>query len=395
MRDWKIAIIKDKSKPMLGLHGLHTAFRGLPNVTVVALVDSNTDDLEKKMAQTQALRHYMTCREMLEHETPDIVVITSRHPGDHLGQIRMIAEKGCHIYCEKPLSAYLEEVDEIIQLAKKHGIKFGMAHPKRHDLGFRTMKRMIDAGEIGRPLSVVGRGKCDHRGGGEDLIVLGTHILDLQTYFLGAPESVMADIRTDGRPAELTDRVETVEPIGPVIGDDIFAAFQLKGGARGTFETRRGLYHPDQAVPHIGILVMGTEGSLSLRSDDRGSQDLLISRHCGYPENKPDFEAVPLHEDRVIPGAEPLDTSLCGHMDVPQAPSFLAANRFAVWDLMQAIEEDREPLATLEDARIALEMIYGIYAAHLSRSTVTLPLKNRAHPLAKSASSCASTDNAK
>lgn len=38
MKDWKIAIIKDSSKPMLGLHGLHTAFRGLPNVTVVALV---------------------------------------------------------------------------------------------------------------------------------------------------------------------------------------------------------------------------------------------------------------------------------------------------------------------------------------------------------------------
>lgn len=374
MRNWKIAIIKDSSKPMLGLHGLHTAFRGLPNVTVVALVDSNAEDLEQKMAETQAQRHYATCSEMLENETPNLVVITSRHPADHLEQIRLIAQQGCHIYCEKPISVSLDEADEIIQIAKDCRIKIGMAHPARHDLAFRTMKRMIEAGDIGTPLSVVGRGKCDHRGGGEDLVVLGTHILDLQTYFFGAPESVMADIRTDGRLSERTDRVKTVEPIGPVIGDDIFAVFQLKNGVRSTFETRRGLYQAGQSVPHMGIRVMGTEGVLSLRFDDAGNQPLLISRQRCYPENNPEFEAVPLIEDRVIPGAEPLDASLAGSPNVPHAPWFLAANRFAVWDLMQAIEADREPVATLEDARVVVEMIHGIQVAHLERRTVTLPL---------------------
>jgi predicted dehydrogenase len=167
-----------------------------------------------------------------------------------------------------------------------------------------------------------------------------------------------------------------------VIGDDIFANFQLKHGVRSTFETRKGLYQPGQSVPHMGIRVMGTEGVLSLRFDDAGNQPLLISRHRCYPENNPDFEEVALHEDRVIPGAEPLDTSLSGSPNVPHAPWFLAANRFAVWDLMQAIETGREPVATLEDARVAVEMIYGIYAAHLERRSFTFPLMNRAHPLA-------------
>ncbi|MEM1058153.1 MAG: gfo/Idh/MocA family oxidoreductase, partial [Verrucomicrobiota bacterium] len=72
---WKVAILKDTSQPMLGLHGLHTAFRGLPNVEVVAHVDSNPDQLEEKLRFTQARRHYATCRDMLEQETPDIVVI--------------------------------------------------------------------------------------------------------------------------------------------------------------------------------------------------------------------------------------------------------------------------------------------------------------------------------
>lgn len=385
MRNWKIAIIQDSSKSMFGLHGLHTAFRGLPNVAVVALVDSNLEDLEQKLTQTQAQAHYATCQAMLARETPDIVVITSRHPSDHLEQIRMIAQQGCHIYCEKPISDSLAEADEIIRLAAENRIKIGMAHPARHDLGFRTMKRMIEAGDIGTPLSVAGRGKCDYRGGGEDLIVLGTHILDLQTYFFGKPESVMADIRTEGRLAERSDCLKPAEPIGPVIGDDIFAVFQLKQDLRSTFETRRGLYKPKQPVPHMGIRVMGSEGVLSLRFSDSDRQPLLISRQRCYPEDNPNFEEVALHEDRTIPGAEPLDYALCGSTGVPHAPWFLESNRFAVWDLMQAIEEGREPVASLTDARVTVEMIYGVYAAHLARATVTFPLINRAHPLADKA----------
>ena len=55
----RVAILKDTSKPMMGLHALHVAFRGLPNVEVVAHVDSNPAEIEKKMAATQAKRHYL------------------------------------------------------------------------------------------------------------------------------------------------------------------------------------------------------------------------------------------------------------------------------------------------------------------------------------------------
>ena len=78
----RVAILKDTSKPMMGLHALHVAFRGLPNVEVVAHVDSNPAEIEKKMAATQAKRHYLDFETMLDQEHPDIVVLCSRHPGD-------------------------------------------------------------------------------------------------------------------------------------------------------------------------------------------------------------------------------------------------------------------------------------------------------------------------
>ena len=94
----KVGIIKDRSKPMLGLHGHQTAFLGLPDVEICAFVDGNPKDRDVNMAITQAKRHYETYQEMLEKEELDIVQICSRHPSDHLPQIRDLAERGIHIY---------------------------------------------------------------------------------------------------------------------------------------------------------------------------------------------------------------------------------------------------------------------------------------------------------
>ena len=269
MHTTRVAILKDTSKPMLGLHALHVAFRGLPHVEVVAHVDSNPADIEAKMAATQACRHYTDYLEMLDVEKPDIVVLCSRHPGDHLPQIKAAAERGCHIYCEKPMTADLREADQIVKLVEHHRIKLCVAHPARYSLPYLTMKRLIEAGEIGVPLTAYGRGKCDHRGGGEDLIVLGTHILDLLTFFFGAPQSVLAEVMWQGRPIVRADRAEkTVEPIGLAAGDDVFAAFRFGGGVRGLFQSRRGLPGVSEGVVQMGITVAGTKGILSMGFND-------------------------------------------------------------------------------------------------------------------------------
>ena len=378
-KQWKVAIVMDKSKPMAGLHGMHVAFRGLPDIEVVGLVDGNTEKIEEKLAKTLAKQHYTTCEALLDHETPDIVILTSRLPGDHLEQIRLFAEKGCHIYCEKPLTAFLHETDEIIRIAEKNRIKIAMAHPCRNGLGFVTMKRLIQTGKIGTQLTAQGWGKSDYRGGGEDLMTLGTHILDLMIFFFGLPECVSADVRVNGLPFTGPELTKTLEPIGPAAGDELFATFRFSGEVRGIFESRRNLYKDDN---RMGISVTGSKGMLSLRFSDahREPQPLRFSNAPCSPADDSFCETIPLVEDRVIPGAEPLDFSLCLTPDIP-GPIFIEAGRYAFWDLMQAIQEDRQPITNIYEARAALEMIYGIYASHLAKSPIDFPLKDRRHPL--------------
>lgn len=385
MKNWKIGIVQDTSKPVLGFHGLHNGFWGLPGVEIVGHVDSISENVEPRMAYG-AKRHYLSYTEMLDKETPDIVVLCSRHPYDHFEEIKNAAERGIHIYCEKPLTVSLEEADKIVELAEKYHIKICMAHPARYSLAFLTMKEMIQAGDIGIPTHIYGRGKCDHRGGGEDLVVLGTHILDLQTFFFGAPEYVFADVTTDGKPIIKTDRSQIIEPLGPLAGNEIFAYFRFPNDVCGTFESKQGLwlFEREKDFIHMGITVSGTKGALSMRFNDCVPYEagLRISRINAPPEDHACYEKVELTETRKIPGAKPLDYSVCGKLfGLPRKTLFLDSNRYAAWDLMCAIEEDRQPISNVYNARVVVEMIYGIYASHLSGSVMRFPLLDRKQPL--------------
>ena len=56
-------------------------------------------------------------------------------------------------------------------------------------------------------------------------------------------------------------------------------------------------------------------------------------------------------------------------------------NVLLVQDLLQAIEQDRQPRGSMYDGRGALEMILAAYESHRLNAPVELPLMNRKHPL--------------
>lgn len=382
----KVAVFLDTSKPTLGLHGLHTAFTGLPGAEVCAFYDSNPDlDEAEVLRRLHAKKRYFDAGEMLEKERPDIVVITSREPFSHLPQLRLAASFGCHVFTEKPLSADLEETDEAVRIVEQSGITVCVAHPARYCAPYQAVKRALESGEIGTPLTVTTYGKCDWRGGGEDLMTLGTHLLDLMMYLFGDPESVRAELRTGGHLTGRHELRETVEEIGPCAGEEIFADFRFPNNVRGTFESRKDLCDYRHDTTHMGLSIRGTKGIITERFTDIVPDFPVIFSKSKHPaEFGAVFEEYPAPETRIIPGDDP--TYIDFVRTVPgicKTDFMLRGFHYAAWDLMCAIDEQRLPVSNVYNARKALEMIYGIYASHLKDGArVTFPLEDRKHPFA-------------
>ena len=375
----KVCICRDTGAGRRGGHFTHCAFTGLPGVEITGFADSNPE-AEKDFRLSGAKRLYRSYEAMMEQEKPEIVILCSRLPDEHYTQIKYALNHRCHVLCEKPLASSPEQADELIALSHKTGRLVQMAHLARFTPTFREMKRMIDAGEIGRALTCSMRGKEDTRGGGEDMLVLGTHVLDAAAWIFGLPEEVYSDIRCQGRPLTKHDVLKTTEPLGPCGGDEVFSLYRFRNGVNGVFESRHVIEEGDS---RLGITVVGTKAMLTIRYT--GTRDLRICRDFPTPvEDRSDFEVVTPPEDAPIPGAVPLEYEKLGiDPSIPFHLYFADNNRRAAWNLLQAIEGKEPLIAGIDSALDSLEMIAGAYRSALLRAPVALPLKDRRHPLAE------------
>jgi len=64
---------------------------------------------------------------------------------------------------------------------------------------------LILDGKIGKVLELRGRGKEDSRGGGEDLWVLGSHVMNLMHHFGGEPNWCFASVLANNKPITKKD----------------------------------------------------------------------------------------------------------------------------------------------------------------------------------------------
>src|SRR4051812_28085724 len=104
-----------------------------------------------------------------------------------------------------------------------------MAFQTRYSPWYERIKAMIAEGAIGEVLELRGRGKEDRRGGGEDMMVLGVHILDRCHDLLGEPAWCLARVSERGKAVGPGDVHEGTEGIGPLAGDRVDTMFGFSG----------------------------------------------------------------------------------------------------------------------------------------------------------------------
>ena len=344
-------------------HGLDLVFNGVPNVEVVAVADPQPAGRAAAAKKSNAPRSYADYQEMLSKERPQLVSIAPRWSDQHHAMAMAALKVGSHILVEKPFTQTLAEADELLSVADKTGLKIAVAHQMRLAPGIVQLKRALEAGLIGDLLQIRSWGKQDDRAGGEDMLVLGTHLFDLMRTLAGDPQWCTAQVLHQGRDFARSDARTVKEQIGLVGGNEIEAQFAFANGIFATFTSRSKLR---ESAAHWGIELVGSKGSVRLLMD-------VVPRIFVM---KPSQWTDAGRSDSWTRWMD--DPGLALSAD---EKGFGPANRRVMDDWLEAIRTNREPACSGRAGMKAVEMVMAVYEAGLSGKRVTFPLMNRNHPL--------------
>src|SRR5690349_5455945 len=231
---YRAVIIGDTGHGNYG-HQHDLIFNNRSDVELVAIADPDPAGRASAAQRTKAPRQYADYREMLAREKPELVCIALRWPQPHHAMAMAALNIGAHLYIEKPFTTTLAEADEILSTAERAGRKVAVAHQMRLTPPIRLLKRKLDEGFIGELLHIDVWSKQDKRAGGEDMLVLGTHLFDLIRHFAGDPVSCTARVLQQGREITKADARAGTEPIGPVAGDEVYAQLAMPRGVNVSF----------------------------------------------------------------------------------------------------------------------------------------------------------------
>jgi predicted dehydrogenase len=362
-RTYRVGVIGRTGRGNYG-HGLDVVWKRIDKVEIVAVADENEAGRKAAQARLGAKNAYADYRQMLEKERPQIVSVACRHLDPHRDMVVACARAGASIFLEKPMARTLEEADEMVRACEMHHVKLAIAHQTRYSPTLARIKEMIAAGMLGDLLEMHGRGKGDRRGGGEDLMVLGTHIMDLMRVFAGDASWCFARVLQDGKPITAKDVHPGGEGMGPIAGNHITATYGFAKGLQGTFGTTRAR---DGASTRFGLRVLGSKGAVMMSTGSLPRAFFLADPSWGLRTGKVNWQPI---SSAGLNKPEPITDSSLTQGDV-----------WIAQDLIEAIEKDRQPLGSMYDGRAALEMILATYESQRQGKPVELPLKNRKHPL--------------
>jgi predicted dehydrogenase len=361
----KVGVLGHTGRGNFG-HGLDSVWKLHPQTTITGIADAEPNGLKRAQAKLKEGKAYADYREMLDKERPYFVAVCPRHVDQRVPMIKAACEFGAKgIYVEKPFARSLEACDLIEKACKKSGTKLAVAHRNRYHPALGIAKKLITEGLLGKVVALRGRGKEDHRGGAEDLWVLGTHVFDLVHSLAGNPLTCSAEIRKEGKLIGKKDVIEGNEGLGPLAGDEVRARWRMENGWTATFDSIK--EHGTRAAG-FGLQVIGNEGILDVRCDKEPLFYFL--KGSPWDPRSKRGEWIPLTSGG-LGKQEPADVKGTVHNHLS-----------AIRDLVDCVERDGQPKCGLEEGTSTVSFVSSVFESHrLGSKSVTFPLKTRKNPL--------------
>jgi len=133
------------------LKTLTTLFK---NTEVIAVCDIIPERAENRAKEFGVPRVY-TPEQFYKDE--DIELVVNLTPPKVHTEVELLAlNAGKHIYTEKPFGVKREDAEKVMKLAAEKGLMAGGAPETFLGGGFQTIRKILDEGIIGRPVSIMG-----------------------------------------------------------------------------------------------------------------------------------------------------------------------------------------------------------------------------------------------
>ena len=366
MKNYRIAIIG-----LGGMGGHHAqAVQQEANCQLVAGAEIVPERAKAWGERFRVKAIYNDYEKMLDEQQPDIVIVPTHAPM-HYPPTIAAAQRGIHVFCEKPIALNLIQADEMVETCQRNNVKFAINHIKRASPYNQHVLSLIDKGELGQVLLM----KATDKGGrkvGNSLMEMGTHLYDWLRLFGGDVEWTHAHlVQMDGRESTVADIKHTQEvhphdrDAGIVLGERGHASFRFKSGIHADVQF---LAQPQTNDNAYGIDIIGTEGRIAIRESVGTTMFIHKGQHQTPAET---WQRVQLPDEDLDEHGKPRDKGAVR----------LLLQRLMLRDLIEAITDDREPFASGKDGRDCLEMIHATWESHRQGARVYMPLTPREHPL--------------
>lgn len=157
----------------------------LPEIEIAGIYDINPERIE--LATTRGYPAYESMEALLADPTVDLVTVAVPN---HLHRDICIAamDAGKHVICEKPVAMDSNELQDMLDAAKRNGVLFTVHQNRRWDEDFRIVRKLYEENTLGRIFRIESRThgsrgipgdwRNQKKYGGGMLMDWGVHLLD-------------------------------------------------------------------------------------------------------------------------------------------------------------------------------------------------------------------------
>src|ERR1700731_1998841 len=126
-----------------------------PYVSALHLAEIKPERLREVAQKTKPTTTTADYRILLGDSNIDAMIISATPETTHFPMARESLLAGKLVFLEKPIALELSEADELITLARTKGLLFTIGYSQRFNPKFAYVKRSIDDGTIGQPVSAL------------------------------------------------------------------------------------------------------------------------------------------------------------------------------------------------------------------------------------------------